>query len=206
MTGNLIIVSAPSGAGKTTLVGEVLKRDGRARHSISYTSRAPRPSETNGVDYHFVTREDFEIMIERGDFLEWAQVHGNLYGTSRHSVEELRAAGFDAILTIDVQGAEQSRKEFPDAIGVFILPPSYQILLKRLDVRGANHSDDLDLRLTNALDELAQYRQFAYLIINDDLEQATRELHAIVIAERCRISRRQSLAEQILQTFSRSGE
>jgi guanylate kinase len=201
MIGNLIIVSAPSGAGKTTLVSEALTRDQRIKPSVSYTSRAPREGETNGVHYNFVSADEFRRMIESGDFLEWAEVHGNLYGTSRRLVERLRAEGFDVILTIDVQGAEQARSLFPDAIGVFILPPSYQTLLDRLDTRGANGTDDLRLRLRNALDELAQYKNFDYVIINDDLRQATDELAAIILAERCRHHRRSELAERIINTF-----
>src|SRR5262245_58515196 len=138
MTGNLIIVSAPSGAGKTTLVGAVIEADERVKESISFTSRPARAGERNGVHYHFVSINEFEAMIGRGEFLEWAEVHGNLYGTSRRLVEELRAAGHDVILTIDVQGAAQARVLFPDAVGVFVLPPSCETLLERLETRGAN--------------------------------------------------------------------
>jgi len=201
MIGNLIIVSAPSGAGKTTLVSDALTRDQRIKPSVSYTSRSPREGEANGVHYNFISTDEFRRMIERGDFLEWAEVHGNLYGTSRRLVERLRAEGFDVILTIDVQGAEQARTLFPDAVSVFILPPSYQTLLDRLDTRGANGTDDLRLRLGNALDELAQYQNFDYVIINDDLQEATDELAAIILAERCRRHRRSELAEQIINTF-----
>lgn len=208
MNGNLIIVSAPSGAGKTTLVGEVLKRDSRIKTSVSFTSRAPRSGEQNGVHYNFVSRDQFRAMMERGDFLEWAEVHGNLYGTSRRLVEQLRGEGFDVILTIDVQGAEQARRLFPDAVRVFILPPSYQTLFDRLDARGANGSEDLQTRLRNAIDELAQYENFDYAIINDDLAQATDELAAIILAERCRRWRHSELggklagelAQQIVKT------
>ena len=152
MNGNLIIVSAPSGAGKTTLVSEVLKRDNRIKPSVSFTSRRPRNSEQNGVHYNFVAPDEFRAMIERGDLLEWAEVHGNFYGTSRRLVEQLQGEGFDVILTIDVQGAEQARALFPNAVGVFILPPSYQTLLDRLDTRGANSSEDLQTRLRNAIE------------------------------------------------------
>ncbi len=201
MIGNLIIVSAPSGAGKTTLVSEVLNRDERIKPSVSFTSRAPRNGEKDGVHYNFVSADEFRAMIERGDFLEWAEVHGNLYGTSRRFVEQLRGEGFDVILTIDVQGAEQARKLFPDAVGVFILPPSYQTLLDRLDTRGANGAEDLQIRLRNAQDELAQAKHFDYIVINDDLAQATNELAAIVLAERCRASRRNEQVAKIINTF-----
>ncbi len=201
MKGNLIIVSAPSGAGKTTLVGEALKRDQRIKPSVSYTSRAPRNGEEHEVHYYFVSREQFRSMVERGDFLEWAEVHGNLYGTSRRRVERIRGEGYDVILTIDVQGADQARRIYPDAVSVFILPPSFETLLDRLDARGANHSDDLKLRLRNALDELAQFKNFDYLIINDSLNQATDELNAIILAERCRRERLTETAEEIIKTF-----
>lgn len=201
MNGNLIIVSAPSGAGKTTLVSEVVKRDGFVKPSVSYTSRVPRLGEVDGVHYHFVTSHEFERMIDNGDFLEWAEVHGNLYGTSRRQVEALLMAGFDVVLTIDVQGAEQVRRLFPAAIGVFIMPPSYGALIERLDARGSNIPDDFHLRMRNALDELAQYQRFDYIVINEDLDRAADELSAIMIAERCRLERRIQMVDHIRQTF-----
>ncbi|MGE0133060.1 MAG: guanylate kinase [Blastocatellales bacterium] len=201
MNGNLIIVSAPSGAGKTTLVGEALKRDGLVRTSISFTSRPPRDGEEQGVHYHFVSRAEFEAMVAGGDFLEWAEVHGNLYGTSRRAVEEARAAGFDVILTIDIQGAAQARKLFPAATSVFIMPPSLETLVERLENRGTDTADDLQLRLGNALYEIEQYVNFDYVVINDNLTRAIDELAAIIVAERCRLKRRSYVVEQILQTF-----
>lgn len=201
MQGNLLIVSAPSGAGKTTLVSEALMRDPRLRPSVSYTSRLPRDTELDGKHYHFVSREAFNEMIARGDFLEWAEVHGNLYGTSRKQVEDLRAEGFDVVLTIDVQGAEQARRIFHDAVSVFILPPSFDAMLERLSVRGANHADDLRVRLRNARREIAACNNFDYIVINDDLDLAVRELTAIILAERCRRDRRAPIAGHILETF-----
>ncbi len=201
MNGNLIIVSAPSGAGKTTLVGGALKRDHLVKPSISFTSRPPRDGEEQGVHYHFVSRAEFEAMIAGGDFLEWAEVHGNLYGTSRRMVEAAREAGFDVILTIDIQGAAQARKLFPDAISVFILPPSLNALVERLENRGTDTADDLQLRLGNALHEIEQYVNFDYVVINEVLDRAIDELAAIIVAERCRLKRRGGVAEQILQTF-----
>jgi len=205
MNGNLIIVSAPSGAGKTTLVGEALKRDNRVRASISFTSRPPRADEEQGVHYHFLSRAEFEAMIANGDFLEWAEVHGNLYGTSRRVVEEARAAGFDMILTIDIQGAAQARRLFPDAIGVFLLPPSLDALIERLESRGTDTADDRQLRLSNALHEIEQYVNFDYVVINDDLNRASDELAAIITAERCRLNRRSEIATLILRTFNKHG-
>jgi guanylate kinase len=203
MNGNLIIVSAPSGAGKTTLVGEALKRDDRLRTSTSFTSRPPRAGEEQGVHYHFVSRPEFEAMIAKGDFLEWAEVHGNLYGTSRRVVEGMRASGFDAILTIDIQGAAQARGLFPDAISVFVMPPSLNALIERLESRGTDTADDRQLRLNNALHEMEQYVNFDYVVINDDLNRAIDELLAIITAERCRLERRGAIAARILRTFSK---
>lgn len=201
MTGNLFIVSAPSGAGKTTLVEAAVRADGQVKESVSFTSRRARVGEHDGVHYHFVSRDEFETMLGDGDFLEWAEVHGNLYGTSRRQVEELLADGNDVILTIDVQGATQARVLFPDALSVFVLPPSREILLQRLETRGANAAEDLQIRLINALYELAQFKHFDYVIINDDLKRATSELLAIITAERCRLKQRGEIAEQIIQTF-----
>src|SRR5262249_27094516 len=202
MIGNLIIVSAPSGAGKTTLVAGALDRDNRVRPSISYTSRRPRAGEEEGAHYHFVSRAEFEAMIANGDFLEWAEVHGNLYGTSRRAVEETRSKGFDAILTIDIQGAAQARKLFPDAISVFIMPPSLDALAERLENRGTDTARDRRLRLDSALHEMEQYVNFDYVVINDDLDRAIDELVAIITAERCRKARRHEIAARILQTFN----
>jgi len=202
MIGNLIIVTAPSGTGKTTLVNGVIKRDDHVKQSISFTSRAPRAGENDGVHYHFVTHERFNQMVDRGEFLELAHVHGNFYGTSLGEVEDLRGAQFDVILTIDVQGARSARTMFPEAISIFILPPSYQCLVERLSARGTDATDDLKVRLDNALGELAHFQSFDYLVINDDLSQATDELSSIIIAERCRRGRRATIAEKILQTFN----
>src|SRR5262249_13845301 len=201
MNGNLIIVSAPSGAGKTTLVGEALKRDNRLRASISFTSRPPRADEEQGVHYHFVSRAEFEAMIANGDFLEWAEVHGNLYGTSRRAVEEIRSSGSHVILTIDIQGAAQARKLFPDAGAVFVMPPSLDPLTRRLATRRTDTAQDRRLRLASALYEMEQYVNFDYVVINDDLDRAIDELVAIITAERCRKARRQEIAARILQTF-----
>jgi guanylate kinase len=205
VNGNLIIVSAPSGAGKTTLVAGALGRDNRVRPSISFTSRRPRAGEEQGDDYHFVSRVEFESMIANGDFLESAEVHGNLYGTSRRAVEEIRASGYDVILTIDIQGAAQARKLFPDAISVFIMPPSLDALTRRLESRGTDTERDRRLRLDSALHEMEQYVDFDYVVINDDLNRAIDELVAIITAERCRTARRREIAEWILQTFNKRG-
>ncbi|MFN0087112.1 MAG: guanylate kinase [Blastocatellia bacterium] len=201
MKGNLIIVSAPSGAGKTTLVAEAAARDPRVKPSISFTSRPRREGEEEGVHYHFVSREEFEAMIVRGELLEWAEVYGNLYGTSRSQVERLREGGFDVILTIDVRGAEIARGIFPDAVSVFILPPSFEAMAGRLNTRGVNGRQDLEIRLKNARAEVDARGKYDYLVINDSLDQAATELAAIITAERCRMARRKPLADRILNTF-----
>lgn len=201
MAGNLIIISAPSGAGKTTLVGELLQRVAHLRPSISYTSRPPRVGEIEGEHYHFVSRETFVAMIERNEFLEWAEVHGKFYGTSRPYVEKLLADGNDVTLAIDVQGAELTKGLFPDAVSVFIMPPSYEVLLARLAERGTNTPEDLQVRMQNALIEMARYTEFDYVIVNDNLNLAVNELVGIVTAARCRRANRKALVESIRQTF-----
>ncbi len=203
MAGNLIIISAPSGAGKTTLVSETLRRDTQLRPSISYTSRAPRTGEVEGEHYHFVSPEAFAAMIERGEFLEWAEVHSRFYGTSRPQVEKLLAENYDVALTIDVQGAESTKRLFPAAVSVFVLPPSFAVLCERLDARGANSPEDLQVRMQNALDEMARAEEFDYVIVNDELDRAVNELIAIIQAARCRRANRAALVESIRQTFKR---
>lgn len=203
MQGNLIIISAPSGTGKTTIVAEVLRRMNGICASVSYTSRLPREGEEHSKHYHFVTRAEFEAMIARNEFLEWAEVHGNLYGTSRVYVQELLASGFDVILIIDVQGAAIIRRDFPEAVTVFILPPSYEAMLARLHVRDAGKTESLELRLHNAEEEVAQYKFYDYLIVNDELEQAVQEFAAIILAERCRREKRAAAADSILDHFKK---
>jgi guanylate kinase len=201
MAGNLIIVSAPSGAGKTTLVAAVIQRVEHVMPSISFTARSRRMGERDGIDYHFVGPDEFDAMIARGEFLEWAVVHGNRYGTSRSVVEQLRNREMDVILTIDVQGAANARALYPEALTVFVLPPSYAALVDRLRGRGSNETEDVQLRLLNGRREIEQFRHFDYLVINDDLGRATDELSAIIVAARCRRERRSALAENILMTF-----
>jgi guanylate kinase len=172
--------------------------------SVSYTSRAPRRGEEHGKHYHFVARTEFEAMVERDEFLEWAEVHGNRYGTARASVQQMLASGVDVILTLDVQGAAITRQLFPEAVTVFILPPSYEALLNRLQVRDGGNTESLDLRLRNAEGELMQYQFYDYLIVNDELERAVQEFAAIIVAERCRRKHRAEAAERILNYFRRN--
>jgi len=186
MSGNLYIVSAPSGAGKTSLVTRLLGADSGIRKSVSYTTRSPRPGETDGRHYHFVTPEKFETMAKGGDFLESALVHGNRYGTSRRWVEEQLAADTDIVLEIDWQGAAQVRRLMPSAISIFILPPSFEALLQRLNSRAQDAPDVIATRLANAREEISHVHDFDYVIINSEFEAAAAELQDIVRAERLR--------------------
>ena len=199
--GRLIVVCAPSGAGKSSLVEIAVRRIEHLRFSISYTTRLPRGQERDGVNYFFVPVEEFRAMISRDEFLEYAEVHGNLYGTHRAHVERMLAEGFDVILDIDVQGAEQIRAKMAEAITVFIMPPSRAVLEERLRLRNLNHPKDLERRLRNASAEVRLWRDFDYAIINDDLDRASQSLEAIIIGERCRPDRQESQITEILKTF-----
>ncbi len=184
MTGNLFIVCAPSGAGKTSLVSELLKTDPQIRLSVSYTTRKPRPGEVDGREYHFVTEPEFAQRVERGEFLENALVHGNHYATSARWISEERAAGRDIMLEIDWQGAVQVRQLIPETIGIFVLPPSFEALLSRLNKRAQDAPDVIARRLAAARDEISHVGEFKYVIINDDFSQAAQDLISIVRAER----------------------
>ena len=191
MSGQLFIVAAPSGAGKTTLVKLLLAED-PVRLSISHTTRTPRAGEENGVAYHFVSVADFKAMVAAGDFLEWAEVHGNFYGTSKSWIANELAAGRDVLLEIDWQGAQQVRKIFAQAVGVFILPPSMEELTQRLTGRGTDSAEVIERRLVAAQDEMRHVGEFDYVIINDTLQQALSELISVVRASRLRFAAQQS--------------
>lgn len=186
MSGRLFIVSAPSGAGKTTLVRRLLERDPRVRLSVSHTTRAPREGESDGRDYHFVAADVFLSLRESGAFLESAEVHGNLYGTSRQGIDTQLGAGHDVVLEIDWQGARQVRARFPEALGIFVLPPSLAELELRLRGRAQDSDEVIARRLKNALDEIRHLGEFQYVILNNALEEATEDLVAIVRALRLR--------------------
>jgi len=188
MAGNLYVVAAPSGAGKTTLVRLLLEQEPAVHLSISFTTRAPRPGEENGREYHFVAVDGFKSMISAGDFLEWAEVHGNYYGTSQKWIADQLAAGHDVLLEIDWQGAQQVRAVFPQAIGVFILPPSMEELTRRLTGRGTDSADVIARRLAAAQAEMRHVGEFDYVIINDSLEQALDDLRAVVRASRLNLN------------------
>jgi len=184
VNGNLFIVCAPSGAGKTSLVNELLQADPQIRLSVSYTTRKPRPGEVDGREYHFITEQKFEQMIAQGEFLENALVHGNHYATSARWISEQRAAGRDIVLEIDWQGAAQVRQLIPETIGIFVLPPSFEALLSRLNKRDQDSPDVIARRLAAAREEISHVDEFKYVIINDNFSQAAQDLISIVRAQR----------------------
>jgi guanylate kinase len=200
--GILFIVSAPSGAGKTSLVRALLKQDPTLAVCVSHTTRPMRPTERNGINYHFVDTTTFRELIANGEFLEHADVFGNLYGTARSSVARCFDSGADVILEIDWQGAAQVRERHPDVVSVFILPPSLATLRARLHNRGEDASEVIENRLAEARTELAHHNDFDYLVVNDDFAAALNQLQAIVQAERCRRpaagKRLQTLLEDLL--------
>lgn len=184
--GNLFVVAAPSGAGKSSLVNLLLERDPAIRLSVSTTTRAPRGREQDGREYCFVDRAEFERRIEAGDFLEWAEVHGNLYGTSRRWLAERMAEGVDVLLEIDWQGAAQVREQFANAVSLFILPPSYEELETRLRRRGEDSEEVIARRMKEARVEIPRASTFDFIIVNHDIQQALRDLETVVAAQRLR--------------------
>ena len=199
--GLLFIVSAASGAGKTTLVERLVEQIPQLRMSRSYTSRSARQGETDGVDYNFVTRQQFESMAARGEFLEWADVFGNLYGTSAADTDKMLAAGDDVVLVIDVQGARNVRSRGAAATTVFVMPPSYAVLEQRLRGRSKDSEPAIQRRLQVARDEVASFQEYDFIVINDELTAAVDRLRAIVIAERARLKRMAGVAVEIVRTF-----
>lgn len=199
--GMLIVVSSPSGGGKGTLIDRVLKTVPGVSYSVSYTTRAPRATEENGREYFFVDRAEFEEMIGRGEFLEWANVYGYLYGTHQKQVERERTAGKDIILEIDVQGAASIREKIADAVSIFILPPSFELLRHRLVARGTDSPADLERRLRGAPAEVEQHTNFDYVILNDDINRASQQLAAVIYAERARRDRQEARLKNTLADF-----
>lgn len=187
--GTLIVVSAPSGAGKTSLCREIRKRVANVGYSISHATRSPRPGELDGHDFHFVTETVFRQMIDRGEFAEWARVHGNLYGTAARTLEAALDRGEDILLDIDTQGARQLRIRYPQGLFVFVVAPSMKELELRLQERKSDASQEIARRLARAIDEIAAWREYDYLIVNRHLDEAVRQLQCIIEAERCRTSR-----------------
>jgi guanylate kinase len=198
---NVFIISAPSGSGKSTLVRSLMNNVPRLKFSISYTTREKRGAEKDGEDYHFVSREDFEAMLARDEFLEWAQVFGNYYGTHRSILDQAAAAGSDVVLDIDVQGARQLKEKIPEAVSVFILAPSRQVLEQRLRARGEDREQVILRRLGDAADEIRKYKDYDYVLINRELAEAEATLAAIVRAERVRRTRIEDQIRPVLDTF-----
>ena len=199
--GTLFVVSSPSGGGKGTIIRHVLEVVENLSYSVSYTTRAPRPGEINGREYFFVSRNNFDEMVAAGEFLEWACVHGNFYGTAKRQIADQTAAGLDIILEVDVQGAASVRQLLMDSVSVFILPPSREVLRQRLIARGTDTPEQLAVRLRNAPEELKQYSAFDYVIINDEIEKAVGQLASIVHAERARCVRQEGLVREVMKEF-----
>jgi len=200
-SGILYVVSSPSGGGKGTLIRRVLDVMPDLSYSVSYTTRAPRNGEVHGREYFFVDRQKFEQMVSAGSFLEWANVHGNLYGTAESQIVAETTAGVDLVLEVDVQGAESVRRLALDSVSVFILPPSLETLRQRLLSRGTDTEEQVAIRLRKAPEELSQYELFDYVIFNDEVERASAQLAAIVSAERARRSRQEALVRDVIQKF-----
>lgn len=182
--GSIFVISAPSGAGKTTICKKIIRRDPNIRQSVSFTTRGPRKGETNGIDYTFIGTKAFQRMIQRNEFIEWAEVHGNFYGTSRKRLDGLLRSGFDVLLDIDTQGARQIRDTLDGGVFIFILPPSVSVLRERLQDRKSNTREDMERRLRRAAVEIKDYIMYDYVIVNDLLGAAVRRLEAVITAER----------------------
>ena len=190
MKGQLFVISAPSGAGKSTIVNALRQRYQDLAYSVSHTTRLPRKGEMDGKDYHFVSRSDFERMIEEGRFVEWAEVYGNLYGTSFLALEEKLSSGSDILLDVDTQGGENIRNRFQNSVLIFLLPPSMEVLQDRLRKRATDSEEVINRRMQEAVSDIRNCSWYDYLIINDDLETAIRESASVILSARCRVERR----------------
>ena len=201
--GNLFILSAPSGAGKSSLISALLNKHSDMKVSVSHTTRSPRPGEENGVHYHFVSVDEFKALIEKNDFFEWAQVFDNYYGTSKQAIESQLAAGIDVFLDIDWQGAQQIRKLVDDVETIFILPPSKEELESRLNNRGQDSAEVIAGRMAKAQSETSHYNEYDYVVVNDDFDTALTEIETIVMAKRLSLKsqtvRHQALLENLLK-------
>lgn len=197
--GDLFIVSAPSGAGKTTLCRKLCRSMPSLKTSISYTTREPRKNEARNADYHFISKDRFISMVRRGEFAEWAVVHGNYYGTAKKDLRALSGKGYDVLLDIDVQGAAQLKRAFPVAVTIFILPPSLKVLKERLTGRRTDNADVIRKRLENARKELEHYDKYDYIVCNDDLKKAVKDMESIIISRKLMIEKVDSRLIKLLK-------
>ena len=198
--GQIFVITAPSGTGKTTIIKNILEKDvGGIGYSISHTTRKPRKGESHGLHYYFVDRENFEKMIEAHEFVEWAVVYDHLYGTSISSMKRELSSGKDLLMDVDIQGSREIKRQFPDSLSIFILPPSLDILKERLQKRSPNDKMNIDLRLKKAAEEIQRCRDYDFIIINDDLKKAVKEIEAIIVAQRANKNRRYPLIKKIFR-------
>ena len=196
--GQLFIITAPSGTGKTTIIKSILKKNmGGVGYSISHTTRKPRKGEINGLHYYFVDKETFEKMIQAHEFLEWAVVYNQLYGTSISSINRELSSGKDLLMDVDIQGAKEIKRKYPESLSIFILPPSIDILYERLQRRSTDDKKHVELRLENAVKEIQECRDYDFIIVNNDLKQAIKEMEAIIVAQRANKKRRFPLIQKI---------
>lgn len=196
--GQIFVITAPSGAGKTTIIKNILKKDVEGiGYSISHTTRKPRKGESQGLHYYFVEKENFKKMIDAHEFVEWAVVYDHLYGTSISSINRTLSSGKDLLMDVDIQGSQEIKRQFPDSLSIFILPPSIDILKERLHKRSPNDTMNIDLRLRKATEEIQQCRDYDFIIINDDLKKASKEIEAIIVAQRAKKNRRFPLIKKI---------
>ncbi len=196
--GIIFVISGPSGSGKTSVVKRVLQEEKGLVFSVSHTTRPPRPGEVDGRDYYFISEEQFKEMVEKGEFIEWACVYGRYYGTSRRELEQKRK-GHDVLLDIDVQGAESIKKLFPDSVRIFLLPPSFQELERRLRQRGDTSEEEIKRRLKIAKQEIARHHLFNYIVVNDDLQRCVQSVLCIIRAERLRRERMEDKVKEVLE-------